>query len=118
VPSLRFDELDVDGVHVLVLEGELEVSTVGSVQRELIAAVETHGCVAMDGMGLTFIDSSGMRLLLSALRIVGRNSGCLVFACANPTVLRLFAVTGMDGTFEMTTSRDEAVKRAREQLAA
>ncbi len=90
----------------------------GRCSASLIAAVETHGCVAIDGMGLTFIDSSGMRLLLSALRIVGRNSGCLVFACANPTVLRLFAVTGMDGTFEMTTSRDEAVRRAREQLAA
>ena len=118
VPSLRFEELDADGVHVLVLAGELEVSTVGSIQRELIGAVEEHGCVVMDAMGLTFIDSSGMRLLLSALRIVGRNSGCLVFACANPTVLRLFAVTGMDGTFDLAASREEAVERAREQRGA
>jgi len=114
MPSLDLTErAENGGVHLLVLEGELDVSTVGQVQRDLIAAVETHPCVVLDGMGLTFIDSSGMRMLLSALRIVGRRKGCLVFACANPTVLRLFAVTGMDQTFELANSREAALEIAR-----
>jgi anti-anti-sigma factor len=61
---------------------------------------------------LPFIDSSGMRLLLSALRLIHRQDGCLVVACANPTVLRLFAVTGMDKTFDVVPSREDAVAMA------
>src|SRR3954453_11151436 len=118
VPSVSLSEQTDEDVYVLELAGELDVSTVGSVQREVIAAVETHPCLVLDGMGLTFIDSSGMRLLLSALRIVGRRKGCFVFACANPTVLRLFAVTGMDQTFALAGSREEALKVARTKYGA
>jgi anti-sigma B factor antagonist len=118
VPSLSLSEQTDEDVYVLELAGELDVSTVGSVQREVIAAVETHPCLVLDGMGLTFIDSSGMRLLLSALRIVGRRKGCFVFACANPTVLRLFAVTGMDQTFDLASSRKEALDVARTKYGA
>src|SRR3954468_1895489 len=118
VPSVSLSEQADEDVYVLELSGELDVSTVGSVQREVIAAVETHPCLVLDGMGLTFIDSSGMRLLLSALRIVGRRNGCFVLACANPTVLRLFAVTGMDQTFDLAGSREEGVQIAREKYGA
>src|SRR3954470_22987992 len=118
VPSVSLSEQTEEDVYVLELAGELDVSTVGSVQREVIAAVETHPCLVLDGRGLTFIDSSGMRLLLSALRIVGRRKGCFVFACANPTVLRLFAVTGMDQTFDLAGSREEGLKVARTKYGA
>src|SRR3954467_6059586 len=118
VPSVSLSEQTEEDVYVLELAGELDVSTVGSVQREVIAAAETHPGLALRGRGLTFIDSSGMRLLLSALRIVGRRKGCFVFACANPTVLRLFAVTGMDQTFDLAGSREEAVQIAREKYGA
>src|SRR3954467_5601616 len=118
MPSVSLSEQTDEDVYVLELSGELDVSTVGSVQREVIAAVETHPCLVLDGMGLTFIDSSGMRLLLSALRIVVRPNGCFVPACANPTVLRLFAVTGMDQTFDLAGSREDAVQLAREKYDA
>jgi anti-sigma B factor antagonist len=118
MPSLSLTEHDEGDVFVLELNGELDVSTVGGVQRDVIEAVETHPCLVLDGMGLTFIDSSGMRLLLSALRIVGRRKGCFVFACANPTVLRLFAVTGMDQTFDLASSREDAMRVAREASQA
>src|SRR3954454_7484231 len=118
VPSVSLPEQAHEDVSVLELSGELDVSTVGSVQREVITAVETHPCLVLDGMGLTFIDSSGMRLLLSALRIVGRRHGCFVLACANPTVLRPFAVTGMYQTFDLAGSREEALHVAREKYGA
>lgn len=98
---------------VLELSGELEISTLRSLSNQLIASVEEHGRVVLDCMELTFIDSSGMRLLLGALRVVDRIHGCLIVACANPTVLRLFSVTGMDRTFEILPSRAGAIDRAR-----
>jgi anti-sigma B factor antagonist len=114
VPSLDVSEVSEGRVRVLELSGELEISTIRSLQNTLIDAVEGHGCVVLDCMELTFIDSSGMRLLLGALRVVDRARGCLLLACANPTVLRLFSLTGMDRTFEILPSRDGAIGRALE----
>ena len=118
MPSLTVSETTDGSVRVIELAGELDISTLRSVQPQLIEAVEEHRCVVLDLMRLTFIDSSGMRLLLGALRIVDRMAGCLVLACANPTVLRLFAVTGMDRTFEILPSREAAVGLAGERQAA
>jgi anti-anti-sigma factor len=50
------------------------------------------------------------------LRIVHRRQGRLVLACANPTVLRLFAVTGMDRTFDVEPTRAQAVLKAARSL--
>jgi anti-sigma B factor antagonist len=115
VPSLVVSETTDTQADILTLEGELDVSTLRMLQGRLLdlAAAPERRCVVLDGMELTFIDSSGMRLLLSALRMVGRRGGCLTIACANPTVLRLFAVTGMDRTFVIRPSRAEAIEAAR-----
>jgi anti-sigma B factor antagonist len=118
VPSLVVSEAAADGVHVLDLQGELDVSTVSTLQPRLVDAVESDRRVVLDCMGLTFIDSSGMRLLLYALRAVHRHDGCLAVACANPTVLRLFAVTGMDMTFDILPTRAEAIAKAAHADAA
>jgi anti-sigma B factor antagonist len=117
VPSLEVSETNEGPVRVLELAGELDISTLRPLGTQLIDAVERHHCVVLDFMRLTFIDSSGMRLLLGALRIVDRVGGCLLVACANPTVLRLFAVTGMDTTFEILPSRPEAVELAAQRSA-
>jgi anti-sigma B factor antagonist len=95
------------------------VSTLPLLEDRLLAVAfdSEHRCVVLDGMELTFIDSSGMRLLLSALRAVGRRGGCLTVACANPTVLRLFAVTGMDQTLVIRPTPAEALEATRSSTA-
>jgi anti-sigma B factor antagonist len=112
MPSLELSESTESGIRVFDLRGELDVSTVRVLHQRLVDAIDDRPCIVLDCMGLTFIDSSGMRLLLSALRLVHRQDGCLVLACANPTVLRLFAVTGMDKTFDVVGSREEAMAEA------
>jgi anti-sigma B factor antagonist len=112
VPSLELSESTESGIHIFDLRGELDISTVRVLHQRLVDAIDEEPCVVLDCMGLTFIDSSGMRLLLSALRLIHRQDGCLVVACANPTVLRLFAVTGMDKTFDVVPSREDAVAKA------
>jgi len=111
VPSLALQEAtESDVVRVIALRGELDVSTLKSLSDRLMRIVDAHRCVVLDAMELTFIDSSGMRLLLSALRRAALRDGCLALACANPTVLRLFAVTGMDRTLDVRPSREAAVQ--------
>ena len=115
VPQLKVTESDVDDhTHVLALRGELDVATVPRLAdplRDVIAAGKT--AVVIDLGELTFLDSTGLMVLLNGLRRVVRQGGNLAIVCTNPTVLRLFDITGTKTTFTVVESRDEAMAAAR-----
>ena len=115
VPQLNVTEDDVDEhTHVLALRGELDVATVTRLAdplREAIAAGKTS--VVIDLGELTFLDSTGLMVLLNGLRRVVRQGGNLVISCTNPTVLRLFDITGTATTFTVVDSREQALSAAR-----
>jgi len=114
-PQLKVTEDDVDAAtHVLALRGELDVATVRRLAdplREAIAAGKT--ALVVDLGELTFLDSTGLMVLLNGLRRVVRQGGNLVIVCTNPTVLRLFDITGTATTFTVVGSRKEALDAAR-----
>jgi anti-sigma B factor antagonist len=76
-------------------------------------SAEHDDAVVLDCAELTFIDSTGMGVILGALRILTRHGGHMAIACRNPTVLRLFAVTHMDETIPIAPTREGAVEAAR-----
>jgi anti-sigma B factor antagonist len=115
VPQLQVTEDDVDDqTHVLALRGELDVATVprfAEPLREALAAGKT--AVVIDLGELTFLDSTGLMVLLNGLRRVVRQGGNLAIVCTNPTVLRLFDITGTATTFTVVDSRERALAEAR-----
>jgi len=112
---LQVTEDDVDDqTHVLALRGELDVATVPRLAeplREALAAGKT--AVVIDLGELTFLDSTGLMVLLNGLRRVVRQGGNLAIVCTNPTVLRLFDITGTATTFTVVDSRERALAEAR-----
>lgn len=112
VPQLKVTEDNVDEhTHVLALRGELDVATVPRLAdplREVIAAGKTG--LVIDLGELTFLDSTGLMVLLNGLRRVVRQGGNLVIVCTNPTVLRLFDITGTATTFTVVDSRIKALE--------
>ena len=69
--------------------------------------------VVLDLADVSFIDSTGLSVLLNGLRRVTRRGGRMAIVCTNPTVLRLFEITRLDTTFEIVDSRDAAVAAVR-----
>lgn len=67
----------------------------------------------LDLSDVSFIDSTGLSVLLNGLRRVTRMQSRLALVCANPTVLRLFEITRLDSTFDILPTRDEALERVR-----
>jgi anti-sigma B factor antagonist len=55
-------------ISVLSLAGELDLSTIPMVERPLFKQLETHAAVLLDLTALSFIDSSGIGLLIKAFR--------------------------------------------------
>jgi anti-sigma B factor antagonist len=110
--SLRLDHDAHDGIHVLAVSGELDLSSAPDVRTALaLAASGPGGHLILDLSDVTFIDSTALMRLLTALRDLNRRGGRMVLACSNPTVLRLFEVTRTNETFEIFPTRDQALGR-------
>jgi anti-sigma B factor antagonist len=110
-PRFRTRERDVDDqTSVIAVEGEIHVSTAPEFSGVLSAAVEGGRVrLVLDLSGVMFIDSTGLSVLLNALRRVTRAGGAMALVCSNPTVLRLFEITRLDSTFDIHADVEPAL---------
>jgi anti-sigma B factor antagonist len=97
--------------HVVVwARGEIDLVTTPPLRRELTAAVSrTPAKVIVDLTEVSFMDSSGVYVLISALRTAQRGGGsvCLVGACR--TVERVLVLSGLDALFPLHATLQQAL---------
>ncbi|QEC47227.1 STAS domain-containing protein [Baekduia soli] len=94
---------------VFSVAGEIHVTTApqfGAVLTEAVARGRTSMVIDLTAVG--FIDSTGLSVLLTALRGVTRAGGRMALVCSNPTVLRLFEITRLDATFAIHAELEPA----------
>jgi anti-sigma B factor antagonist len=112
-PTFAVVEIDLpDRTRVLAASGEVHVTTAPDLADHLNAAVDAgRNRIVLDFSQVEFIDSTGLSVLLAALRRVVLDDGALVIVCTNPTVLRLFEITRLDTTFDIVATREAALER-------
>jgi anti-sigma B factor antagonist len=116
-PRFRIHEREVDRATIIEVAGEIHVSTAPQFSELLAAAVDAgRTSLVLDLTDVMFIDSTGLSVLLNALRQVSRAGGRMALVCSNPTVLRLFEITRLDTTFAIHAELDPAL--AQVQAAA
>jgi anti-sigma B factor antagonist len=110
-PKFRTRERDVDArTTVIAVEGEIHVSTAPEFSGVLAAALQAGRiALVLDLTYVSFIDSTGLSVLLNALRRITRAGGALALVCSNPTVLRLFEITKLDSTFAIHAELEPAI---------
>ena len=110
-PKLELSEQRPDRrTLVVVASGEIHVSTAPQLAERLATAIgQGSRNVVVDLGDVSFIDSTGLSVLLDAQRQVTRASGRLALVIANPTVLRLFEVTRLDATFAVEPTLEAAM---------
>jgi anti-sigma B factor antagonist len=113
IPHFELAEDSSDGgAHVIRVSGEIHVSTAPEFAQRLSAAIDSgKTAVVLDMAGVEFIDSTGLSVLLNGLRLINQRHGHLALVCANPTVMRLFQITGLDATFDIFEDRAAAIAR-------
>ena len=97
-----------NGEIVLALDGELDLGTAEPVRQSLLDAIENDGHgVAVDMRACSFIDSTGLRILVEAARRLGREGQRLRLIGMADQPLRVFELT-MGGRLEMFQLSDPA----------
>jgi anti-sigma B factor antagonist len=93
----------------VLVRGEVDLATAPTLTEELEAAMrDGEGAFVVDLCDVSFLDSSGVRVLLHARAVLGRDERDLVVVCPPGPVRRIFEVAGIDDLFAMFESRDEA----------
>ena len=99
---LEVETVEDGGLVKLVLRGELDLSTVAKVEEELRRAEAAKPPVlVMDLAGLTFLDSTGLRLIVTADQRARDQGRRLTVVKGSDTVQRVFSITRLDERLEM-----------------
>ena len=87
--------------HALVaITGEIDLYTAPHLQAEFARLLQDGPSrVVIDMSGVDFCDSTGMNVLLSALKRVKEQGGALDVAAPRPAVRKILQVTGLDSVF-------------------
>jgi anti-sigma B factor antagonist len=104
------DEAVDETTHVVALRGEIDALTAPRLGSRLFGlADEGKRSVVVDLSEVTFMDSTGIGVLLHALAHFGNRQGKLVLVCPTERVLRPFQVTGLVGHLTIVDSREQAL---------
>lgn len=94
---------------VVTVKGEVDVYTAPKLKDELLGLIEEgKNQIVVDLEGVEFMDSSGLGVLVGALRRLKEREGTLALVCTKGPVLRILSITGLNKVFPVHQSVDEA----------
>lgn len=82
-----------DGSLIIALEGRLDTTTAPELEQEIKNRLDGVTELVMDFARLDYISSAGLRVLLSAQKVMGKQDSMKVIH-ANEMVMEVFEVTG------------------------
>ena len=114
--DLEIPDTDVDGWTVVAASGEIDVAAAPQLREELVSLiVDGAHQLVVDLEEVDFIDSTGLGVLVGAVRRARGAGGDVRLVCTNSRILKVFGVTGLDEVFVIAGTVDEAVAAAAPQ---
>jgi len=108
-------ELDVtvrnqDGTAVVAVAGEIDVYTSPLLQERLVEVLKDgSSSIVLDLSAVTFLDSTGLGVLTTGLKRCRSADGDLVLVTAQPNVLKVLEITGLNDVFQVHDSVEDAL---------
>lgn len=108
--ELGLDVRKVASHAVVDVKGEIDVYTAPKLREKLIELVSdgTYD-VIVNLEGVDFLDSTGLGVLVGALKRVKAHDGSLALVCTQDKILKIFKITGLTKVFPIHDSVEAAV---------
>ncbi|HEV3280811.1 MAG TPA: STAS domain-containing protein [Acidimicrobiales bacterium] len=99
-----------DRACVVTVAGEVDVASAPTLRSRLEAAIDRGTpLVVVDLLSVTFIDSTGLGVLIGASKRVDNSGGTMHLVVTEPRILKLFEITGLMDLFSIVPSVEQAV---------
>ena len=95
---------------VLEVGGEVDVYTAPRLRERLVELVDSGArSVIVDLRQVEFLDSTGLGVLVGALKRLRAVGGTLALACGHERLLKIFRITALDRVFSLYDTVDAAL---------
>jgi len=100
-----------DDGSVIAVRGEVDLFTAPELKKAIGAAVDGGRVrIVVDLSDTTFLDSSGLGVLVGALQRLRDRGGALSIVNVDAAISRTFSITGLDQILAIRDSREAAVQ--------
>ena len=108
--DLKLGHYTKDGIEVIDVAGTIDIYTAPRLRELLIDLVSTDNCQLIINMDqVEFLDSTGLGVLVGALKRVRAHDGSLDLVCTQERILKLFRITGLTKVFGIHETVDQAI---------
>jgi anti-sigma B factor antagonist len=98
------------GIPVVAVSGEIDVATAPTLRDRLQAQVaEGHSTIVVDLLGVSFLDSTALGVLVGCLKRCREEGGDLRLVAVEPRIIKVFEITGLNEVFAISKSVELAV---------
>lgn len=106
--ALKIAVENVDDVPVIRAVGELEIATVPEMRATVTELTELRPrAIVFDLRQISYLDSSGLGILVSAKKRLAAHEGEVVLVTAQPAVLKALSLSGLDQIMRIYASEEE-----------
>lgn len=85
---------------LIMLEGEIDIYTANNLKEVLTSIfVKNISDIKFDFNELTYLDSTGLGVLIWALKKIKKSEKNIIIKNAKPNILKLLKITGLDKIF-------------------
>ncbi len=115
------EQLDIEVWHdngrpVIELAGDIDVYSVGRLRSELLdLSGRGRHLVVVELSGVTFMDSSGLGVLVGAMKRARDGGGVVVLVAPSEPIMRVLRVTGLTKVFPVAGNIETALGLLAEQ---
>ncbi|MGH3504931.1 MAG: anti-sigma factor antagonist [Nocardioidaceae bacterium] len=94
---------------IIDVGGEIDVYTAPKLRERLVTLInEGHYHIIVNLDGVDFLDSTGLGVLVGALKRVRAQGGALRLVCSHERLLKVFRITGLAKVFPIYDSLETA----------
>ena len=111
IPALRITVESLEDAYVIRAAGEIDMDTADSLRSELDAARAARLTTLLDLSQVSFIDSSGLHVMLDAAGWVDAEGWPLFIVRPSPVVLHLLELTGTERMLPVVHAEDDGQRR-------
>ena len=90
-----------DGRPVVAVSGEIDTKTAGEFRRAIESAIAGHGRIEVDLSDATFMDSTGLSVLVAAYHDLGQAREAIVLRSPPPPIRKVLDISGVDALFDI-----------------
>jgi len=100
-----------EGICVVEAEGRLDAAAAAQLEAELGSLLaEGKSKIVVDLGGISYVSSTGLRVLLVAIKKARRGGGDLKLCCLSPRVHDIFHMAGFTAIFPIHETEEAAVR--------